>query len=156
MKKTKIKERMSWRQRRRKEIVKLINELKKHCENDGLFQIHLNSGNFEGRQYVSTGVEFFDIYFDSFDAIADSKILSFSNRKSQPINEKEDGTPLYDISINSGMFIDTFRIEHIAEMTKEEDEDWFICGGEKVFNVYLYPENNHMTGNRNIISIGLL
>ena len=54
MKKTKIKERMSWRQRRRKEIVKLINELKKHCENDGLFQIHLNSGNFEGRQYVST------------------------------------------------------------------------------------------------------
>ena len=139
------------------ELSELLQALKENSEGGGTYQIHLNTNNLENKYGVNTGVEFGDIYFSecrTFATMNNAIMLCFANMNRKPIGQKEDGTSLYPAEINNNLFIDTAQIEMIQELT--EFEDWFSFPSSRAINIYMFPENNNMDGNRNVITVGFM
>ena len=72
----------------------------------------------------------------------------------EPIGKSADGTNLYPIEINSNLFIEISKIEMIKDV--EDVQDWFYLSSSKVVNVYMYPENDNVSGHRNVITVGFM
>ena len=72
----------------------------------------------------------------------------------KPTGQAKDGTNLYPVEINSNMFIDINKIETVENV--EDFADWFYLPSSKVVNVYMYPENDSISGNRNVVTIGFM
>lgn len=138
-------------------ITELLQALKESNDKNGIYQIHLNSGNFEDTGRRNHGVEFSDLYFTTCGTIgtrSGSKILSFGNMNRGPISKKEDGTLLYPMDINNTLFIYIDEIDEIEDL--KNYDDWFETAVSRVINVYMRPESGNPSGNRNIITIGFL
>lgn len=133
------------------ELAKVLNEQNKK---GGGYQIHLNSNNLEESSKRCTDVEFGDLYFTECNTHENSKLLCFGNMKRKPVDKKEDGTDLYPMEINNELFIDVSKIEDIEDLP--EFEDWFSIPSTRVINLYMFPENNNMCGNRNVVTIGFM
>lgn len=134
-------------------IEELLQALKESNDKQGIYQIHLNSGNFEDTGRRNHGVEFSDMYFTNCGTVG-TNILSFGNMNRGPISKREDGTFLYPMDINNTLFIYLDQIEEIEDL--EDYQDWFEKSVSRVINVYMSPENDNLDGNRNIITIGFL
>ena len=128
--------------------------LKEQNEKGYGFQIHLNTGNLDEKVQRNTDVEFGDLYFTDCMMLKDTSILAFSNGKRQPISHKDDGTPLYSIDINGGLFINIKKIECIENV--EDCEDWFLTPVTRAVNLYMYPDNNNVDECRNIVTVGFM
>ena len=135
------------------DIANLLGQLVEHNKTNKGYQIHLNSGDLDDKSNRNTGVEFSDLYFTEC-SILNKSILSFGNANRQPESKKEDGTNLYPIETNSEMFIDLKNIEYVEEV--KDIQDWFIFPSEKIFNIYLFPENDNIDGHRNIVTVGFM
>ena len=81
-------------------------------------------------------------------------MLCFGNLNRKPIRQDEDGTNLYASEINSHMFIEISKIEHIEDV--KDFADWFEYPSERVINLYMYPQNNNVDGCRNVLTIGFM
>ena len=81
-------------------------------------------------------------------------IVCFGNMNKKPISKSEEGKDLYPIEINTNMFIDINQIEVVEEI--DDCADWFSIPSLKVFNVYMLPEDDNLTGNRNVITVGFI
>jgi hypothetical protein len=132
-------------------VKKLLKALKENSKNKGTYQIHLNSGNLEGRGNPNSGVEFSDLYFGEFRLLGDNSLICFDNTNRKPINKTEDGTDVYPMEIDNEVFIHINKIENIEEL--KEFEDWFTIPSTRVFNLYMYPENDSSDGNRDVVTI---
>ena len=135
------------------EIAELLKELAEHNKTGKGYQIHLNSGNLE-KYTRNTGIEIGDLYFTECSTLKDSMILCFGNMSKKPTGQAKDGTNLYPVEINSNMFIDVNKIEAVEDVA--DFADWFYFPSSKVVNVYMYPENDSVSGNRNIVTIGFM
>ena len=136
------------------ELSELLKALVDHNRTGNGYQIQLNSGNLDNNSAKNTGVEIGDMYFTECSALKNQTLLCFGNMGRETIGQKEDGTNIYPLEINSQMFIDISKIEAIDDI--KHFEDWFNFSSKRVFNIYMLPENNNANGNRNIISIGLM
>ena len=143
------------------ELLQLMGELNEQNKTGKGYQIHLNSGNLEDNGCKITGIEFCDLYFSECRLLHNSTLLCFDNSTCQPVGEKEDGTKLYPQEINSSLMIDINKIEVIERV--ENPNDWFELPSEKIINLYMSPEDdtvtgrrNIVTGHRNIVSIGFM
>ena len=125
-----------------------------HNQTGNGYQIHLNSDELDDKSAKNKGVEIDELYFTECSILKDTTLLCFGNINKKPIGQDEDGTNLYPIEINSNMFIDIDKIESIENV--EDFQDWFYLPSEKVFNIYMYPENDSLSGNRNVITVGFL
>ncbi len=135
------------------EITDFLGELIEHNKANKGYQIELNSGNLDKKSNKITGVEFGEIYFTEC-SILNKSILCFGNINRKPVGEKEDGTNLYPIDINSSIFIDLCKIESIEEV--KDFEDWFSISSERVLNIYMMPEDDNMDGHRNVVTVGFM
>ena len=72
----------------------------------------------------------------------------------EPVGQKEDGTKLYPMEINSSLFIDMTKVDTIEDL--EDFEDWFAYPSTRVINVYMLPESGRLDGNRNVVTIGFM
>lgn len=133
------------------ELTDLLGALVEHNKSGKGYQIQLNSGNLDNEANRSTSVEFGDIYFTEC-SILNKSILCFGNSNRKPIEKKEDGTNLYPMEINSSMFFELGKIEHVEEVTSPED--WFEYPSERVINIYMIPEI--MNGCRNVVTVGFM
>lgn len=52
------------------------------------------------------------------------------------------------------MYIDLTKIEAIENV--QDFTDWFEFPSEKVINLYMFPEDDYLDGNRNVVSIGFM
>lgn len=136
------------------EITEFLKALSEHNKTEKGYQIYLNSDNLDNKSARNTSVEVGDLYFTECSTLKNTNILSFGNMGKKPIDKAEDGTNLYPVEINSNMFIDIEKIESIENV--DDFQDWFYLPSEKVFNIYMYPENDSLTGNRNVITIGFM
>lgn len=136
------------------EKAELLKELVEHNKTGKGYQIQLNSGNLDDKSARNTGLEMGDLYFTECSTLKDSMILCFGNMSKKPVGKSEKGKDLYPIEINTNMFIDINQIEVIEQV--EDFADWFSIPSAKVFNIYMLPEDDNLTGNRNVISIGLI
>lgn len=136
------------------EISELLKALIEQNNSGKGYQIELNSGNLDEKSNKITGVEFGELYFRECSTLRNTTLLCFGNMNRQPIGKKEDGTNLYPMEINSQIFIDISKIEAIEEV--KDFEDWFSFPSERVFNIYMLPENDSMIGNRNVITVGFM
>lgn len=136
------------------ELTDFLQALIKHNSGNGGYQIHLNSSNLDGKSRKQTGIEFGDLYFTGCSTLENQTVLCFGNLGRKPVRQTEDGTDIYQKEINSNLFIDMSKIETIEDV--EDYQDWFEHPSDKVVNVYMYPENKNMSGNRNIITIGFM
>ena len=134
------------------ELKELLGLLVSHNATGKGYQIQLNSGNLENKSNKNTGVEFGDLYFTECSTLRNTTLLCFGNSNRKPVAQKEDGTNLYPMEINSSMFIDVGKIEAIEDV--QDFEDWFEYPSERVINLYMMPEI--MNGHRNIVTIGLM
>lgn len=135
------------------EITDFLGALIEHNKDNKGYQIELNSGNLDEKSNKITGVEFGEIYFTEC-SILNKSILCFGNINRKPVGEKEDGTNLYPIDINSSIFIDLCKIESIEEV--KDFEDWFSISSERVLNIYMMPEDDNMDGHRNVVTVGFM
>lgn len=136
-------------------LEELLVALSKHNRSKRGFQIHLNSGNLdEEKSSKHTDIEFSDLYFSNCELLKNTTLLCFSNTGRKPTAQSEDGKPLYPCKANSSMYIDLTKIEDI------EDEkgfmDWFEFPSKRVINLYMFPEDDYLDGNRNVVSIGFV
>lgn len=136
-------------------LEELLVALSKHNRSKRGFQIHLNSGNLdEERSSKHTDIEFSDLYFSNCELLKNTTLLCFSNAGRKPTGQSEDGKPIYPCEVNSSMYIDLTKIEDI------EDEkgfmDWFEFPSKRVINLYMFPEDDYLDGNRNVVSIGFM
>lgn len=136
------------------EISELLKALNEQNNSGKGYQIHLNSGNLDKKSNKITGVEFGELYFTECSTLKNTTLLCFGNMNRQPVGKKEDGTNLYPMEINSQIFIDISKIETIEKVT--DYEDWFSMPSSKVFNIYMFPENDNMDGNRNVVTVGFM
>lgn len=136
------------------ELAELLKALVEHNKTSNGYQIHLNSGNLDDKSSKQTGIEFGDLYFTECSTLRNSTLLCFGNMNRKPVDKKEDGTNIYPLEINSQVFIDIGKIEAIEDV--KDFEDWFEFPSERVINVYMYPENDSTTGNRNVVTIGFM
>lgn len=136
------------------EISELLKELAEHNKIGKGYQIQLNSGNLDEKCTRNIGIEMGDQYFTECSTLEDSMILSFGNMSKKPTGQAKDGTNLYPVEINSNMFIDINKIETVENV--EDFADWFYLPSSKVVNVYMYPENDSISGNRNVVTIGFM
>ena len=136
------------------EFTELANLLKKQTESGNGFLIHLNTGNLGGKSHRNTSVEFSDVYFTNCTVIGRKPVLVFENSNREPVDHKEDGTPLYTLDSDSSMYIEITQIEAIEKVQK--DLDWFQIPTSDVINIYMYPENNAVDGCRNVVTIGFI
>lgn len=72
----------------------------------------------------------------------------------KPIGKSEDCENLYPYEINTNLFIELSEIEVIEDV--KDFEDWFTFGSERVFNIYMLPEDDNLSGKRDVITIGLM
>ncbi len=135
-------------------LAELLKALLEHNKTNNGYQIHLNSGNLDDKSSKQTGVEFGDLYFTDCNTLGNSMLICFGNMSRKPTGQTEDGTDIYPLESNSNMFIDISKIEAIEDV--KDFEDWFELPSERVINVYMYPENESMTGNRNVVTIGFM
>ena len=49
------------------------------------------------------------------------------------------------------MYIDLSKIEDIEDI--QDFADWFEFPSKKVINLYMFPEDDYLDGNRNVVSI---
>ena len=137
------------------ELTELLKLLKEQSEKGYGFQIHLNTSNLDEKSQHNTNVEMGDLYFTNCSILQGAHILTFSNEGKQPVSfDKETSQPLYPCEINSNMFIDITKIESIENV--ENYEDWFMIPSLRVINLYMFPENNNVDGNRNVVTIGFI
>lgn len=135
-------------------LAELLKALLEHNKTTQGYQIHLNSNNLDDKSSKQTGIEFGDLYFSDCNTLGNSMLISFGNMSRKPTGQTEDGTDIYPLETNSNMFIDINKIETIEDV--QDFEDWFELPSDRVINVYMYPENDNMNGNRNVITIGFL
>jgi len=135
-------------------LAELLKALLEHNKTTQGYQIHLNSNNLDDKSSKQTGIEFGDLYFSDCNTLGNSMLISFGNMSRKPTGQTEDGTDIYPLETNSNMFIDINKIETIEDV--QDFEDWFELPSDRVINVYMYPENDSMNGNRNVITIGFL
>ncbi len=135
-------------------LAELLKALLEHNRTNNGYQIHLNSGNLDDKSNKQTGVEFGDLYFSDCNTLGNSMLICFGNMSRKPTRQTEDGTDIYPLETNNNMFIDMSKIEEIEDV--QDFEDWFELPSERVINVYMYPENDSMTGNRNVVTIGFM
>ena len=137
------------------ELKELLVALSKHNRSKRGFQIHLNSGNLdEEKSSKHTDIEFSDLYFSNCELLKNTTLLCFSNTGRKPTAQSEDGKPLYPCKANSSMYIDLAKIEAIENV--QDFTDWFEFPSEKVINLYMFPEDDYLDGNRNVVSIGFM
>ena len=136
------------------ELSELLKALVGHNKTGNGYQIQLNSGNLDGKSARNTAVEIGDLYFTECSTLKDTMILCFGNMNKKPVSKSEEGKELYPIEINTNMFIDINQIEVIEQI--EDFADWFSIPSAKVFNIYMLPEDDNLTGNRNVITVGLI
>ena len=133
----------------------LLVALSKHNKTNQGFQIHLNSGNLdEEGSSKHMDIEFSDLYFSNCELLKTTPLLCFSNAGRNPIGQSEDGKPLYPCEVNSSMYIDLSKIEAIEDV--QDFEDWFEFPSECLINLYMFPEDDYLDGNRNVVSIGFM
>lgn len=138
----------------RVEASEFLKALSEHNKTEGGYQIHLNSGDLDDNSARNIGVEIGELYFTECSTLEDTMILCFGNMNKKPISKSEEGKDLYPIEINTNMFIDINQIEVVEQI--DDCADWFSIPSSKVFNVYMLPEDDNLTGNRNVITIGLI
>ena len=141
-------------------LANFLQALSEQNERGNGYQVHLNSGDLdtaESRAMNShriESVELNDLYFTRCILLHAQTILVFDNGNKKPVDHKEDGTPLYPREINSNMFIEIAKIEHIEDM--KEFDDWFYLPTSRVFNLYMMPEDDNVNGHRNVVTIGFV
>lgn len=135
-------------------LAELLKALLEHNRTEKGYQIHLNSGNLDDKSDKQTGVEFGDLYFSDCNTLGNSMLISFGNMSRKPIKQTENGIDIYPLETNSSLFIDMSKIEAIED--EQDFEDWFELPSERVINIYMYPENDTMNGNRNVVTIGFM
>lgn len=135
-------------------LAEFLNALLEQIRSGKGYQIHLNSGNLDVSSKRYTGVEFAEMYFTDCRSSNEGKILYFGNMSRDPVSQKDDGTNLFPMEINSGLFIDMTRVDRIEDL--KDFEDWFMFPSTRVINVYMLPESGILDGNRNIVTIGFM
>lgn len=138
----------------RVEVSEFLKALSEHNRTEGGYQIHLNSGDLDDTSARNIGVEIGELYFTECSTLEDTMILWFGNMNKKPISKSEEGKDLYPIEINTNMFIDLHQIEVVEQI--DDCADWFSIPSSKVFNVYMLPEDDNLTGNRNVVTIGFI
>ena len=137
------------------ELKLFLVSLSKHNKTKRGFQLHLNSGNLDEEESSKhMDVEFSDMYFTNCELLKTTPLLCFSNTERNPIGQSEDGKPLYPCEVNSSMYIDLSKIEAIEDV--QDFEDWFEFPSERLINLYMFPEDDYLDGNRNVVSIGFM
>ena len=136
------------------EISEFLKALSENNKTGNGYQIGLNSGDLDDKSARNIGVEIGELYFTECSTLKDTMILCFGNMNKKPVSKSEEGTDLYPIEINSNMFIDINQFEVVESV--EDFADWFSIPSAKVFNVYMLPEDDNLTGNRNVITIGFM
>lgn len=136
------------------ELTELLKALVEHNKTKNGYQIHLNGDSLDDDSTRNTGIEIGDLYFTECSTLKNQTLLCFGNMSKKPVGQAEDGTNLYPVEINSNMFIDINKIEVIENV--EDFQDWFYLPSSKVINIYMYPENDSMGGNRNIVTVGFM
>jgi len=136
------------------ELSELLKALVEHNKTGNGYQIQLNSGNLDDKSARNTGIEIGDLYFTECSTLRNQTLLCFGNMGKKPIGKSTDGTNLYPHEINTQLFIDLSKIEVIENV--EDFEDWFNFASERVFNIYMLPEDNNLSGNRNVVTLGLM
>ena len=136
------------------EVSEFLKALSEHNKTANGYQVHLNSSDLDDRSARNIGVEIGELYFTECSTLKDTMILCFGNMNKKPVGKSEEGTDLYPIEINTDLFIDINQIEVVEQ--SEDCADWFSIPSAKVFNVYMLPEDDNLTGNRNVITIGLI
>ena len=136
------------------ELTELLKALVEHNKTKNGYQIHLNGDSLDDDSTRNTGIETGDLYFTECNTLKNQTLLCFGNMSKKPVGQAEDGTNLYPVEINSNMFIDINKIEVIENV--EDFQDWFYLPSSKVINIYMYPENDSMGGNRNIVTVGFM
>lgn len=137
------------------ELKELLVALSKHNKTNQGYQIHLNTGNLdEETSSKHMDIEFSDMYFTNCELLKTTPLLCFSNAGRNPIGQSEDGKPLYPCEVNSSMYIDLSKIEAIEDV--QDFEDWFEFPSERLINLYMFPEDDYLDGNRNVVSIGFM
>ena len=121
------------------ELTELLKALVEHNKTEKGYQIHLNSGNLDNNSGKHTDVEFGDLYFSECRALKESPFLCFGNVNRKPVSQLEDGTDILE------------KIEDV-----EDFQDWFAFPSERVVNIYMFPEDSSLTGNRNIVTVGFI
>ena len=134
------------------ELTEFLGALVEHNKTNKGYQVQLNSGNLDKEANRDTGVEFGDLYFTECSTLRNTELLCFGNMNRKPISQKEDGTNLYPMEINSSMFIDLGKIERVEDV--KDFEDWFEYPSERVINIYMLPEI--MNGCRNVVTVGFI
>lgn len=136
------------------ETSEFLKALSEHNKTSNGYQIHLNSADLDENSTRNIGVEIGDLYFTECSTLKDTMILCFGNMNKKPVRKSEEGKDLYPIEINTNLFIDINQIEVIEQV--EDFADWFNIPSAKVFNIYMLPEDDNLTGNRNVVTIGLI
>ena len=136
------------------ELTEFLKALVEHNKTKNGYQIHLNGDSLDDDSTRNTGIEIGDLYFTECNTLKNQTLLCFGNMSKKPVGQAEDGTNLYPVEINSNMFIDINKIEVIENV--EDFQDWFYLPSSKVINIYMYPENDSMGGNRNIVTVGFM
>ena len=136
------------------ELSELLKALVGHNKTGNGYQIQLNSGDLDGKSARNTAVEIGDLYFTECSTLRNQTTLCFGNMGKKPIGKSEDGTNIYPHDINTQLFVDLSKIETIEDV--KDFEDWFTFGSERVFNIYMLPEDDNLSGNRNVITLGLM
>ena len=121
------------------ELTELLKALVEHNKTEKGYQIHLNSGNLDDNSGKHTDIEFGDLYFSECRALKESPFLCFGNVNRKPVSQLEDGTDI---------------LEKIKDV--EDFQDWFAFPSERVVNIYMFPEDSSLTGNRNIVTVGFI
>ena len=136
------------------ETSELLKALSEHNKTASGYQVHLNSGDLDENSARNNGVEIGDLYFTECSTLKDTMILCFGNMNKKPVGKSKEGTDLYPIEINTNMFIDINQIEVIEQI--EDFADLFSIPSAKVFNIYMLPEDDNLTGNRNVVTVGFI
>lgn len=133
-------------------LSKLLQALSEHNKMGNGYQIQLNSGNLDENNSKHTDIELGDLYFTECSTFKNQTMLCFGNMGRKPLGESKDGTNSYPQEINSNLFIDISKIEAVENV--KDFQDWFELPSNRVINVYMYPENDSLSGNRNVVTIG--
>lgn len=135
-------------------LAEFLNALLEQIRSGKGYQIHLNSGNLDMSCKRCTGVEFAEMYFTDCRSSNEGKILYFGNMSRDPVSQKEDGTNIFPMEINSSLFIDMTKVGAIEDV--KDFADWFAYPSTRVINVYMLPESGRLDGNRNVVTIGFM
>ena len=135
-------------------LAEFLNALLEQIRSGKGYQIHLNSGNLEASSKRYTCVEFGELYFTECSSLNEGKILCFGNMSRNPVGQKDDGTNIFPMEINSSLFIDMTKVDTIEDL--KDFEDWFMFPSTRVINIYMLPENGRIDGNRNVVTIGFM